>query len=850
MKYEICKLKNDLEVIFIDLPGTGAASSQIWFRAGSTLEDKSNYGIAHFLEHMFFKGTKKRPGAKIAHEVESFGGEINAFTSFDYTCYYINSPSSNLNTSVDILLDMVSNPMFKQEDLIPERDVVFEEYRRSQDNPNQYSFQKMQDAAFTGGYSHPILGTEKNIKSFTRKQLANFRNKFYNNSNAYLVVAGDLKNRKTIEKTINKYSLPKGQESKKQTFNLKKKDTLEIHNKDVKMCQLTLSIQCPGLDDNDLASEDLAFNVLGHGESSILHKTLIRNGAIANSAGCSTMLFSGGGIHFLRIKFPEENLLIALESLKTIINDLAVSGVTAQEVDKIKNQYVASKIYEKESIESFSFSIGNSYAQTGDLERETEFLNKIKKTNVKEVSRAFSRIFSRPLHLSIQLPNEIPAKKYKKHFEKFQKDLKSKQKVIKENIKIKEELSNFDDNVRAIEIQKGIKLLYRYNPMTPTFVLHAYIKGGLTEEVEANNGIYNLLSAQLTRGIKGMDEQKISSFMENNSATFGNFSGKNAYGLTLHAQSDDFEKVSSIFLKSFKEPVFNSKNFNNEKKLVKRQIESSQQDPTRKCFEKVNNTLFAGHPYSMGTLGSLKSISKIKNNDIKELHHKNLETKDILITYCGDAPLEYIKEFVKENLKDIKRSKIVKNKKKKVRKLKNQSAHITFDREQTQIFVGTQTDVTNKKESLSLKMLTTHLSGQSSELFVDVRDRKGLCYVAQPINHNALEAGYWGIYMASGHDKVDKAIEAINSIINKVKAKGLSKADFNRIKKMIKGQNQISLQINDDFANIYSTPYLQGLGLDYFHETNNLIEKLTYEDFQSSIKKALSKGWLTVTVGK
>jgi zinc protease len=139
---------NGLPTLFLQSPGATAATVQIWFRAGSALEDKSNRGIAHFLEHMFFKGTAKRPGAKIAHEVESFGGEINAFTSFDYTCYYINCPATNTIDATNILLDMVSNPLFAQQELIPERDVVFEEYRRSQDSPQQFAFQQIQAQCF------------------------------------------------------------------------------------------------------------------------------------------------------------------------------------------------------------------------------------------------------------------------------------------------------------------------------------------------------------------------------------------------------------------------------------------------------------------------------------------------------------------------------------------------------------------------------------------------------------------------------------------------------------------------------------------------------------------------------
>jgi zinc protease len=111
----------------------------------------------------------------IAHEVESFGGEINAFTSFDYTCYYINTPVNYLEKTVEILLDMVSNPIFSQDDLVPERQVVFEEYRRSIDNPGQFNFKNMQETSFSTGYSHQILGTEKTILNQTCHHCHHFK---------------------------------------------------------------------------------------------------------------------------------------------------------------------------------------------------------------------------------------------------------------------------------------------------------------------------------------------------------------------------------------------------------------------------------------------------------------------------------------------------------------------------------------------------------------------------------------------------------------------------------------------------------------------------------------------------
>src|SRR6476660_472545 len=125
MKIDQVQLDNELNTLFVHSPGCSAGTVQMWFRAGSALEQKDNQGIAHFLEHMFFKGTPKRPGPQLAHDIESYGGEVNAFTSFDYTCYYINTPSLFMDKSVDILLDMVANPLFSSEDIPAERQVVF-----------------------------------------------------------------------------------------------------------------------------------------------------------------------------------------------------------------------------------------------------------------------------------------------------------------------------------------------------------------------------------------------------------------------------------------------------------------------------------------------------------------------------------------------------------------------------------------------------------------------------------------------------------------------------------------------------------------------------------------------------
>ncbi len=842
--------QNGLETLFINSPGATSASVQIWFRAGSALEKANNKGIAHFLEHMFFKGTPKRPGALIAHEVESFGGEINAFTSFDYTCYYINTPANSLEKTVDILMDMVSNPEFKKEELIPEREVVFEEFRRALDNPNQFNFKNIQESSFKGSYSHQILGTEKTIKNFSRKQLVDFRNDNYNLKNAMLIVAGDIKSQKKIEKKISNYKIPNGKQSSFPKFELKKDSTVNLHSKQVNQITVTMNIQAPEYLDRGATLEDLALNCLSYGEISPLYKELVTELGLATTVSGSTMFFNKGGIHFLKFACPEENINKTITEFEKTLKNVIKSGFSENQVNRIKQQYIASKIYEKESIEAYAFSLGHGFAQNGDIHSEDEFIKEIKSASVEDINAALISLFKKNIHFTIQKPENVMDSNLKQKVSKIGSNInqyceKLKEKTLKSNMKT----SKFDENTQEILIKKGIKLLYRRNTMTPTFVLHAYLKGGLSYESKENNSFYYFLSRQMTYGYDKLNFEKLKTDLEIKSAYLNGFSGKNAYGLTLHGLSDNFKDLSDHFFGTLLRPNLPQDYLDVEKELVKRTLHNQKEDPVKQCFKTLNSLVFNEHPYSMSIIGDEKSLSKVKRKSLLDLHKSRLDNSEIVFTYSGDQPLSVVRKIVESNIEALKPRAKEKKNKNTIKPINGENIHIDFDREQTHIFLGKPAFSIYKSDDLYLKMITAYLSGQSSELFVEVRDRKGLCYSVQPIHHTALEAGYWGIYIGAGKDKVEAALEAIKGILDKLQTKGLTKSEFNRIKRMIDGQNQLAIQTNDDYAGFYSIPALQGLGLDYQHETFEKIRNIKHEDFNKFLAKFFKTKWNIITVG-
>jgi zinc protease len=202
-----------------------------------------------------------------------------------------------------------------------------------------------------------------------------------------------------------------------------------------------------------------------------------------------------------------------------------------------------------------------------------------------------------------------------------------------------------------------------------------------------------------------------------------------------------------------------------------------------------------------------------------------------------------------ELIKTLKPRKVAKKVLKKPKGLVGKREKLEFKREQTQIVIGAPAYSIGHKEDIYLKMITAHLSGQSSDLFVEVRDRQGLCYSVSPIHVSALEAGCWGIYIGSGHDKTEAAINAILQILNNLRDHGIKKEEFDRIKTMIDGQNLLGIQTNEDYAQFYSIPVLHGLGLNFPHKNNDAIRSADYEDFQAFLKKFFASKWNIIQAG-
>ena len=190
--YKCQTLKNGLTIVGEEIPYLKSVSLGIWINTGSRLETPKESGVSHFIEHMLFKGTKNRSAKDIARDIDNIGGQINAFTNKECTCYYVHLLDEHINIGIDVLSDMILNSNFNNKDIDKERAVILEELKMYEDSLDDLSYDLLVENIYPNdGLGMNILGNRETIKSLKKKDILNHYNKYYVPNNAIISICGN-----------------------------------------------------------------------------------------------------------------------------------------------------------------------------------------------------------------------------------------------------------------------------------------------------------------------------------------------------------------------------------------------------------------------------------------------------------------------------------------------------------------------------------------------------------------------------------------------------------------------------------------------------------------------------------
>ena len=359
-------LTNGVRILTEPMEGVRSAALGVWVGAGSRHETAGENGSAHFIEHMVFKGTEKRSAAGIAQEMDAIGGQVNAFTSKENTCFYVRALDIHLPQAADVLCDMFFHSAFRQEDVETERGVVLEEIGMYADNPEDVCAERLAAAVYKGSpLARPILGRPATLEKMTGESLRAWRDAHYRPEETVVALAGsfsgaDVEDLKARFSAMAPSPLRKARAAAYQSAVTLKKKAIEQNH---------LTLAFPGLtygDNRRFALQLLSF-ILGGGMSSRLWQEVREERGLCYSIYSYGAGHEDTGLFGIYTALSRETEREALEAILTQVRALVQDGVTEEELSRAREQSKASVLMGLESTQSRMNHLGRSALLTGEV---------------------------------------------------------------------------------------------------------------------------------------------------------------------------------------------------------------------------------------------------------------------------------------------------------------------------------------------------------------------------------------------------------------------------------------------------------------------------------------------------
>lgn len=412
MNFEKKVLNSGLRVVLVPMKDVQTVTVEVLVEAGSKYENQENNGISHFLEHMMFKGTKKRPTAKlIAEELDSVGGDYNAFTGKEQTGYWVKVPKKHLNLALDIVSDMYINSLLEQKEINKERGVILQEDSMYKDTPMRYVWDVFEELLYgdqPAGWQ--IIGTQDNIKRFKKKDFVDYLKKMYLPESTVVVISGNFDETtvlKKVEKSFEGLKSNNKKASKLKTNEKQLEPMVKIFNKETDQSHLLLGFRGPNMFSKDRYKAVLLGTVLGGGMSSRTFSNIRERYGLTYYIGAASELSTDTGFLFARAGVEHKNLLRAVELFMKEFQDLKENLISEKELLKAKEYIKGNTLMSLESTTAVANFFGDQELFYGKVRDPQELFDKIDAVTSDDLKGMARRMFiNKNLNLAVIGPHQ------------------------------------------------------------------------------------------------------------------------------------------------------------------------------------------------------------------------------------------------------------------------------------------------------------------------------------------------------------------------------------------------------------------------------------------------------------
>ena len=838
---QMFKLDNGQTVVIQEVHSNPIVTVDTWIKTGSIDEDESNNGVAHFLEHLFFKGTQTHKSGEFDQILESKGAVTNAATSKDFTHYYITLPSKDFDLAVDLHADMLLNPAIPPQDMEKERKVVIEEINKDSNSPSNILMQNLDSMLYSKHpYKRRVIGRSDVIENITRDGILSFYNAHYSPSNMVTLVIGDVDTQHALEKIKQNF----GANNRKTVKNIYPKDKQLTEQKkkttysDVESGYMLIGFKSTSIRDKESYVLDILATILGGGRSSILNQVLKEQKRLAYSISAGNSTYRDDGILYVKANFEPEKCKQVQDVIFEEIEKIRQNGITDEQLQLAKNIIERETYYSRESVSNISSEIGYTVALTDDMKFYDNYIENIKNVSKSDVQKAAQKYLGiNHSAVSIVLPES--AKNVPVGF-------------IKKNDK-KTELISKNSKTEKYELPNGAILLYTQNDVNDIIAIDISAKGGKLSE--SKGGVSSLTALAMTKGTKNYTALEFAQILEDSGIKIIPSSGSDVFSVSVLTTKGEIDKTLELLDEVINNAVFDQTEIDKIKSEQLNQIKHNKDIPIQRAIDEYRDLIFKNSPYSLSSKVLEKNIPSISRKDIVDYYNGIFVPQNVIISINGNTDKEKVLQKLNE-IFDKREGQSFNYTINNGRIPKPNAPRITLQKmpstETAWLFLGWQTDgVINQKDYAALEVADTLLgSGMSSRMFIDLREKQGLAYqLGSGFSPHVLRGSFM-LYIGTNPETLEKAKQGLFGEIKRLKNEKITEEELSKAKEKLLGNYILAQETNLEKASLTGGYEALELGYDFGEKYIELINSVTPDDILKAANKYFNDNYILSVVTK
>lgn len=807
----IFTLDNGLTVFIKEMRSAPVVAVNIWIRVGSRNEIPGEEGFTHFIEHMMFKGTPSYPTGKLDNEIKKLGAAQNAFTSSDCTCFHVTGAREHFSRLMELQSDAVLNSVFEEPEFQKERNVILEELRMGKDQPEDRLYDMTKETAYSvHPYSHPIVGYEASLASATRDALFAYYKRWYVPSNMWVVIVGDVATDEaleTVKRTMGAapaVPLPEQALASEPIQNVRRERREEG---DIQQAYVNLTWHAPSIDNPDNFVCDVISILMGGGRSSRLYRTLVETERLVTDVSAGYYTTKDPSLFIVSGQMPQGSTRKFGERVIEMMKSLAGGEIAADELEKAKQQLIATTIFARETAESQAFTYGQM-GILGHLEDADAYLDHIRKVTTDDIRRVSRSLFT---DTGVSLITYEPL------------------------------IATGPQKPEMITLENGIRLILRENHSSPLVAVSVHVDAGGMREGKNEAGLANLTAEMLLKGTEKRTADEIAKTFESLGTQISCSAAKSYSTLDVQCLSEKFDPSFDLLMEVLTQPAFPEDEFEKERDQTLEEIKAQDDDLYQFTSHNVLKTLFPDHPLGYSSLGLADQVRNIRRSNVKEFFRKQYVGSGMVVAVVGDIFIRDLKDRLMSKLSEISQGNAGEMREPRWPKI---TSPITVmerkNREQSQIMVATRTFGRNDPRGPAMDVLTSILSGSmSSRLFTNLREKDSLAYAVFAANIGTRITGYFFATLSTAVERTETARTRLIEELEKIRTQGFTDEELNDAKQYIIGQHALELVNNVAQAEVFSGDEFLGLGFEHAEKYPELIRAVKREDVEKIMQEFL-----------